>query len=46
MAGIYKVAVEWTYKPDSVPLGIAPKTGVIMSLVLELPRISSDLPET
>ena len=43
--GKNEVAVEWTCKPDSVPLGIAPKAGVIMSLELELPRISSDLPE-
>jgi hypothetical protein len=38
-------AVEKTYKPDSVPLGICSQTGVIISLGFELPRTSSDLPE-
>jgi hypothetical protein len=37
--------METTYKPDSVPHGICPQTGMIISLGSELPRTSSDLPE-
>ncbi len=33
------------YKPDSVPREICAHAGVIISLGLELPRTSSDLPE-
>ena len=40
-----KSAVEKTDKPDSVPPGMCSLTGVIISLGLELPRTSSDLPE-
>ena len=34
-----------TCKPDSVPPGIAPRRGVIISLGFKSPRTSSDLPE-
>jgi len=38
-------ALDQTYKPDSVPLRIVSGAGVIISLELELPRASCDLPE-
>jgi hypothetical protein len=38
-------AMDQTCKPDSVPDRIAADTGVIISLELGLPRVSSDLPE-
>jgi|GEM_PF-2344542 len=40
-----KGALEKTYKPDSVPPRILSESGMIISLELELPRVSCDLPE-
>ncbi len=37
-------AREWAYKPDSVTVPVGTEPRVIISLELELPRASSDLP--